>query len=227
MKVLKGYGSVKKILIESLLGLRSEIDIILNEVIANKNTKLKEDFSPITEFDLRVHRLFQDLADSNGIHLLSEEGSHELKYPCFILDPLDGTKEFVKEIPECVVSFAYFASSDIKDPRNFSWIYNPLTREELNSEELPNITHPRKRTLVSRTEFEEGLFKDEEVKVVGSIAYKLMLLANGECDRVITKRPKNIWDIAAGTHLCSKQNFKIPKLESVKINSNIEWSNTN
>lgn len=215
---------MKKILMESLLGLRSEIDIILNEVEANKNTQTKSDNSPVTEFDLRVHALFQDLADSQGVHLLSEEGSHELKYPCFILDPLDGTKEFVKEIPECAVSFAYFHGPDIDDPENFAWIYNPLTREELNSEELPRVSHPRKRTLVSRTEFEAGLFQDEDVEVVGSIAYKLMLLANGECNQVISKRPKNIWDVAAGTLMVSKVGGDVPRLGNLKSSKLLNWN---
>ena len=37
---------------------------------------------------------------------------------------------------------------------------------------------------------------------MGSIAYKLGLLAAGACDVVISKRPKNVWDIAGGVLIC-------------------------
>jgi myo-inositol-1(or 4)-monophosphatase len=58
---------------------------------------------------------------------------------------------------------------------------------------------------------------------VGSIAYKLALLINGDCDFVITKRPKNIWDIAAGTHICKKFGFEVSFLEgdSTKITQDL------
>lgn len=215
---------MKKKLMESLLALRSEIDIILNEVQANKNIQFKKDSSPITDFDLKVHNLFQELADDLGVHLLSEEGSHELKYPCFILDPLDGTKEFVAGIPECAVSFAYFNSADITDDANFAWIYNPFTREEINSEQLPAVSTRAEKTLVSRTEYKAGLHEDGEIKAVGSIAYKLLLLIEGNCNQVISKRPKNIWDIAAGTYMVVKSGGVAPQINGVLLEPELRWA---
>ena len=43
---------------------------------------------------------------------------------------------------------------------------------------------------------------------MGSIAYKLARLANGESDFVVSLAPKNIWDIAGGTLLCFKSGMK-------------------
>ena len=42
----------------------------------------------------------------------------------------------------------------------------------------------------------------------GSIALKLGFLASGACEFVISKEPKSIWDIAAGTILCKQRGIK-------------------
>ena len=54
-----------------------------------------------------------------------------------------------------------------------------------------------------------GLFshRKELVSPVGSIAFKLGKLSNGEARGVISLRPKNIWDIAGGTILASQSGY--------------------
>ncbi|HNO25320.1 MAG TPA: inositol monophosphatase family protein, partial [Leptospiraceae bacterium] len=59
--------------------------------------------------------------------------------------------------------------------------------------------------LVSKSEHREGLYSDsfwkDQGNIVpkGSIAYKLALSALSESDICISLKPKNIWDICAGT----------------------------
>ncbi len=74
--------------------------------------ELKEDNSPLTEADKRAHiKIVTELAES-GLPVLSEEGKSVAfevrnKWKLFwLVDPLDGTKEFVKRNGEFTVNIA-------------------------------------------------------------------------------------------------------------------------
>jgi 3'(2'), 5'-bisphosphate nucleotidase len=73
----------------------------------------KQDRTPITEADRRAHRaLEQTLGEAGGLPVLSEEGRHlefrrRRRWRRFwLVDPLDGTKEFVKRNGEFTVNIA-------------------------------------------------------------------------------------------------------------------------
>lgn len=75
------------------------------------DTWKKDDASPLTEADLRADRVIREGLETHfpGIFILSEEsvssGSHAAS--CFFLvDPLDGTKEFIKRNDEFTVNIA-------------------------------------------------------------------------------------------------------------------------
>ncbi len=78
---------------------------------------VKADASPLTAADLASHRLIRDgLTKLADYPLLSEEG-RQMPYPerqdwsCFwLVDPLDGTKEFVKRNGEFTVNIALIAN---------------------------------------------------------------------------------------------------------------------
>jgi len=93
------------------------------------------------------------------------------------------------------------------------WIYNPL-KNECFTEAGPIPFAPKEayRGEVSRSEWKKGLFTNRStskfaLSPVGSIAYKLARLSNAQSDFVVSLRPKNIWDIAAGTVLCQQAGF--------------------
>ena len=74
------------------------------EVYDNEETvvQIKEDKSPLTQADNRSNAEIMRLLDKTGIPVLSEEGKsisyNERKNwsELWIVDPLDGTKEFIK-----------------------------------------------------------------------------------------------------------------------------------
>ena len=72
----------------------------------------KEDQSPLTIADQRSNEVIEKLLKPSGIPILSEEGIHssfeERKSFTYlwIVDPLDGTKEFVKKNGEFTVNIA-------------------------------------------------------------------------------------------------------------------------
>ncbi len=72
----------------------------------------KADKSPLTLADRRSHEIIMAALKDTGISILSEEG-REIAYaeraswnPFFLVDPLDGTKEFVKRNGEFTVNIA-------------------------------------------------------------------------------------------------------------------------
>jgi myo-inositol-1(or 4)-monophosphatase len=184
--------------------------------------KEKGDRSLVTNIDLFISDLFKKhfMEKFPELHFYSEEDQHSWGFPLIILDPIDGTRELSKGVGECAVSFGIYFSYDFEDPRNISWIYNPFTGMEVNSiDHTKNMNRISDKTLfsyVSRSEFEKGLYNNLKHGVddlvflpKGSIALKLGLLSGGCGHFVITKKPKNIWDIAAGTHICLNRGIKL------------------
>lgn len=76
------------------------------------NVEMKSDNSPVTQADLRADRVIREMLTEAfpGCAVLTEEsgadeGRFEKDY-CFIVDPLDGTKEFVHRNGEFTVNIA-------------------------------------------------------------------------------------------------------------------------
>lgn len=75
------------------------------------NIEHKHDASPVTQADFRANQFItQALADySPDIPLLSEEGEYSLRQQWqrfWLLDPLDGTKEFLHKRPEFTINLS-------------------------------------------------------------------------------------------------------------------------
>ncbi|MEO6290269.1 MAG: inositol monophosphatase family protein, partial [Ginsengibacter sp.] len=78
--------------------------------------ELKSDQSPLTLADKAAHTIISSCLEKAGLPMLSEEGSH-LSYEerknwdyYWLVDPLDGTKEFVKRNGEFTVNIALMHS---------------------------------------------------------------------------------------------------------------------
>ena len=76
------------------------------------NVRLKEDKSPLTDADINSHNVIMKVLKQTGIPVLSEEGA-DIPYRkrkdwrrLWIVDPLDGTKEFVKRGGDFTVNIA-------------------------------------------------------------------------------------------------------------------------
>jgi 3'(2'), 5'-bisphosphate nucleotidase len=75
-------------------------------------TDVKKDLSPVTEADHASHRIIETALKETRLPLLSEEG-REIPYPdrqkwdkFWLVDPLDGTKEFIRGNDEFTVNIA-------------------------------------------------------------------------------------------------------------------------
>lgn len=199
----------------------------------------KEDRTLVTEVDLFVSHLMKEHYKNTHFNFFSEEDFDQLKFPTVILDPIDGTKELNSGIGECAVSLALMNSSDLADPKNQAWIYNPYTGFSLSTLNAfvpaSNFYQDRLQALVSRTEWIKGKFQETEkekfqITPRGSVAFKLGLLAGGGCDFLISKDPKSVWDIAAGGILCQRRGFNfyeqgklVTSLDKLKYQSPLIW----
>jgi len=212
--------NTKEIIAQQLAILKPQIlekMISIQSNFADLRVYKKKDNTPVTEFDLYISEIFKNMIKCHfpNMNYYSEEDKSIFEFPICIIDPIDGTKDFMAARDECAVSFGIYFSNDINDKNNFSWIFNPINQFEISSEDIITQIRPNKESyeaLVSRSEWTKELHpntNDLAFKPVGSIAYKLGLLVSGECDFVITKQPKNIWDILAGTHIGMMHGLKL------------------
>ncbi len=94
-----------------------------------RGIELKADDSPLTLADKRAHAIILEHLTQTGLPVLSEEGKHlpyqERKHwkSFWLVDPLDGTKEFIKRNGEFTVNIALINGQDPV----FGVIYVPVT----------------------------------------------------------------------------------------------------
>ena len=199
----------------------------------------KKDNSLVTEIDIFVSDLVKtEFSGMDKFNFYCEEDHGELKFPSLILDPIDGTKGLSIGLAECSFSLGLMNSSNIED--SWGWIFNPFTGFDICSGDpfFPALNYQNRflSCLVSRSEWDSGLYKKESldpklfIAPKGSIALKLGYLASGACDFVISKKPKNIWDVAAGTILCKQRGIdlfmgkdKQTNLDAKRLNGPLIW----
>lgn len=175
--------------------------------------------SPVTEADLKVDRVLHEILLNDGEGWLSEEtrdNPERLKRErVWIVDPIDGTKEFVMGLPEWCISIGWVengraVAGGIYNPTAGHMILGSLeTGVTLNGEPVaPRTTKSQSdatvlasRSEVGRGEWVEYEDRDFSITTMGSVAYKLGRVAAGLDDATWTLVPKNEWDIAAGVAL--------------------------
>jgi myo-inositol-1(or 4)-monophosphatase len=179
----------------------------------------KSRHDPVTEADRIVDRVLRENLQQKGEGWLSEEcfdDKTRLQFDrVWIVDPLDGTAEFVAGLPEWCVSIGFVH----RHRAVAGGVCNPSTGEVFVGSKALGVTcngaaarvaQRRKLdgalVLASRSEFDRGQwrrFQQREfaIRPLGSIAYKLALVAAGKADATWTLVPKHEWDIAAGVAL--------------------------
>lgn len=100
------------LLADSLRGALRAGEAIMEVYQTTFSVEYKADHSPLTEADKLAHEAILNELETTGIPILSEEGK-SLSYDerqrwrqLWVVDPLDGTKEFVKQNGEFTVNIA-------------------------------------------------------------------------------------------------------------------------
>jgi myo-inositol-1(or 4)-monophosphatase len=185
----------------------------------NLRVEHKPGAGPVTEADRAVNDVLARLLPSDDQGWLSEESEDDPrrleKRRVWAVDPLDGTREFIAGIPEWCVSVGL-----LEDGRPVAGgVANPATGEVFLGSLETGVTYNGRPArvssrqsldgalvLASRSEVDRGewaRFRDASftVRPVGSVAYKLALVAAGLADATWTLVPKHEWDVAAGVAL--------------------------
>ncbi len=173
---------------------------------------------PVTEADHAadelLHRRLMPLIE--GAHWLSEESRQQAPLvrgePTWVIDPLDGTREFLRGIPEFAVSAGLFAGGRLVlgvvalpvQGQVLSGLLSAERREaRCDGEALPAL--PRdgavERVVVSRHDYERRKIHRQipyTVYPCGSAAVKLAHVATGEADVYLSTGPRSVWDVAGG-----------------------------
>jgi myo-inositol-1(or 4)-monophosphatase len=174
---------------------------------------------PVTEADTEINDALLDLLPRGDEGWLSEETADDAgrleRERVWIVDPLDGTKEFVQGIPEWCVSVGLVergraVAGGICAPTRQLFLVGSLeTGVRANGspcaaralEQLDGAGILASRSEVGRGEWERFADAPFEVVPMGSVALKLALVAAGRADATWTLVPKHEWDVAAGTAL--------------------------
>lgn len=171
----------------------------------------KEDKSPVTRADHEADAVLKkELLALEPVAWLSEETADNPDRleasRLWVVDPLDGTKEFMKGLPEYSVAIALVENGE----PILGVVHNPVTGETFSAARGAGAfkngqrIHVREGDLLlaSRSETARGEFTPFEgkwqVKPVGSIEYKLALIAAGEAAVTFSRGPKHEWDVCAG-----------------------------
>ena len=195
--------------------------------------------NPVTDADFAADKLLKEqlLAHLPSAGWLSEEtvdSPDRLDKPLvWVVDPLDGTKEFVMGIPEFTVSVALVEQGK----PILGVIYNPAAQELFYAEKGGEVWFNGRSVAVtprnqlegasidaSRSERKRGEFEPFEqiltIRTMGSIAYKLARVAAGHCDATWSRGPKNEWDICAGVLLVEAAGGSVVDLDGAPFEFN-------
>jgi myo-inositol-1(or 4)-monophosphatase len=198
----------------------------------------KSDWDPVTEADREVNEVLKEILLRPDEGWLSEETTDDLsrleKENVWIIDPIDGTKEFISGIPEWAISVAYV----VNGKPVAGGISNPATNELVLGSKETGIHYNGNPAYISnkvsldgavilgsRSEAKRGewdRFNDAVFKVrhVGSVAYKLSLVAAGIGDATWTLVPKHEWDIAAGVALIESAGGFVRGIDQMNLRFN-------
>ena len=174
---------------------------------------------PVTAADRAADKVLREVLLREGEGWLSEESTDDTsrleKQRVWVVDPLDGTLEFVAGIPEWCVSIGLVENRRVVA----GGVSNPATGETFlgslesglsyNGEPvrasvrttLEGAVVLASRSEVRRSEWEAFKNTPIAIRPTGSVAYKLALVAAGLADSTWTLVPKHERDVAAGIAL--------------------------
>ena len=195
--------------------------ILRREGAASIRTKAAQDF--VTEVDFRVQRFIQEKLKENWpqIQFMGEERDNsdiDFSRPYWVLDPIDGTTNFIHDFHASVISVALVCDHD----PIFGVVYNPSTGEEftgirgggayLNGEPIcvSSAEHLSEALVFvgtapyRRNEMDENFRRIQrvylsahDIRRFGCTALELCYIACGRADGQFEFGTKP-WDIAAG-----------------------------
>jgi len=166
----------------------------------------------VTSADRKVEKVLINELSKKNFSIISEEAGKLVNTDnknFWIIDPIDGTMNFLHGIPHFCISIAFLNNQEIVS----GVIYDPIKNEIFYGEKNSGAFYNNQRIRVSKkNDFEKCLFgtnqngiinKNLNCRISGSAALDLAYVASGRLDGFFQKK-LNIWDIAAGMVIISE-----------------------
>ncbi|MXW58037.1 MAG: 3'(2'),5'-bisphosphate nucleotidase CysQ [Acidimicrobiia bacterium] len=182
-------------------------------------SELKDGGDPLTAADTAVNDVLAKVLRGGDEGWLSEEttdaGGRLDRRRVWVVDPIDGTREFIDGIPEWCVSVGLVedgvpVAGGVLSPPNGNLIIgsddtgvmcNGQPAGTTATTDIRGALVLASRSEVKRGEWERFFSTPIAVRNMGSVAYKLSLVGAGLADATWTLVPKNEWDVAGGAAL--------------------------
>ncbi|HIP92239.1 MAG TPA: inositol monophosphatase [Thermotoga sp.] len=167
-------------------------------------------------------------------HIISEEGISEKGNKVWIIDPIDGTVNFVHGLPSFSISLAYVEKHKII----FGVVHVPVTGETfyaikgkgayMNGERISVSERKNLKECVGSTgnypEFTGKLIlgldnKVRRIRILGSAAASAAYVGAGKFDFFVAKRI-NLWDVAASILIVRESGGKVTDFNGNEANIN-------
>ena len=191
------------------------------------STKGPKDF--VTNSDKKVEQILIKELSKKKYSIISEETGtiiRENNKDFWVIDPIDGTTNFLHGIPHFCISIAYVCNNEIIS----GVIFDPIKNEIFYGEKNGGAFFNNQRIKVSKkNNFNECLFGSNldsiknfelNMRISGSAALDLAYVAAGRLDGFFQKK-LNIWDIAAGIIILEEAGGKISPLDNKKIKNHL------
>ena len=231
---------MKQILLTATAAAHKAGNIIHSFFHGEFEVKMKGKGNPVTEADIAADDILKKILTTEfpDYGWLSEETQDTpdrlSKKRVWVVDPIDGTKEFVKGIPNFVVSIGLVENGI----PILGVIHNPINKDTYSATLGGGILFNGKQTIIndktkfsqismlnSRSETRQGLWEPyiphfKKLIPIGSIALKLAMVAADQANMVASLKPKNEWDICAGHCLINEAGGILLTIEGEKITYN-------
>ena len=236
-------------LISSTVEIAKEAGMAITEIYnSNFDYQLKKDLSPITAADNLSHNIITERLKTltPKIPILSEENC-DIPYKIrsqwtqyWLVDPLDGTKEFINKNDEFTVNIALienntpiFGVIDIPITNETYWgskVNGSFCSDTNNNVKQINVSEDNQnliRIVASRSHPSNMLASlleiivDYEIIKIGS-SIKFCLIASGQADCYPRFGPTSEWDTAAGEAIVSYASGCVVTARGNSMNYNVK-----
>ncbi len=196
--------------------------------LENLQVKKKGPKDFVTKTDKRVEKiLIEELSKNKKNYSFITEETGVIKNSdqdtFWIIDPIDGTTNFLHGIPHFAISIALKFNNEIK----CGVIYDPIKNEIFFAEKNNGSFFNNQRIRVSnKNDIEECLFatnhvgaknSDLNLRYTGCAALDLAYVGAGRLDGFFQNKI-NIWDVAAGAIIIEEAGGKVNDLNLFEIN---------
>jgi len=198
------------------------------------NIDQKLDSSPVTQADYRIHQyMIEQLEYISDLPILSEEGEHEQRIhwdKFWLLDPLDGTKEFLHQRAEFTINLSQVAFGQtslamlaipseytvyIAPESGLPLKFNYQLKQWFIFDEIINVDRSIVCIGLSQSGQSKSIY-EEYIQMVSQLceysilkagsAYKFCMMLEGKIDIYPRFHPTCEWDTSAGQCLLERIN---------------------